>query len=110
MNRVPCQLALLLIPLALADFALAPEARATCQEGCFTTENTVQGDDALLNNTSGLSNTAIGSNALEHNMGTLFQGSFNTATGAGALTSNTTGNGNIALGNSAGLRPRVVRR
>src|SRR5215216_5917529 len=66
MNRTPYQLSLLLIPLVLACFGLSPQARATCQNGCLTNENTVLGDDALLNNT-GDANTAIGSEALFSN-------------------------------------------
>ena len=64
-NRVPRQLALL-IPLALASLALLPQARAVCQEGCLTNNNTVLGDDALVKNT-GTDNTAIGFNALFSN-------------------------------------------
>jgi hypothetical protein len=37
-----------LIALTLGCFGLSPQARAVCQEGCF--QNTVLGDDALLNN------------------------------------------------------------
>lgn len=39
--------ALLLIPLALeiVCFALSPQARANCQEGCFTGANTALGED-----------------------------------------------------------------
>src|SRR5215471_18824084 len=59
LNHMSCPLVLLLIPLALACFALPPQARATCQEGCFTIENTVLGDNALMNN-AGSFNTAIG--------------------------------------------------
>jgi hypothetical protein len=55
---------LLLIPLALACFALAPAAQAVCREGCSDTDNTFLGDYALLNNTTGFSNTAIGWDAL----------------------------------------------
>src|ERR1041385_8239020 len=62
-NRRAYQRILLLIPLVLAYFALSPQARATCQEGCFTTNNTVLGENALLNNT-GSNNTGIGFNAL----------------------------------------------
>src|SRR5439155_9633346 len=71
MNSAPCRLAFLLLPLVLtlACFAFSPLARAVCQEGCLTNNNTVLGDDALLNNT----------------------GSFNTAIGANAQISNTTG-------------------
>src|SRR4030095_8127455 len=39
----------ILIALTLGCFALAPQARAACQEGCLTNENTALGDDALLN-------------------------------------------------------------
>ena len=88
-----CRLALLLIPLALACFALSPQARAVCQEGCLTNQNTVLGDDALLN-TTGNDNTAIGFNALLSNT----SGSFNTSTGMDSLYSNTTGSSNTATG------------
>ena len=88
--------AFFLIPFVLACFALSPQARATCQEGCFTNNNTVLGEDALLNNTSG-NNTAIGFNALFFNT----TGSNNTATGVSALLSNTTGDSNTANGFSA---------
>ena len=64
MNRFACPLALLLIPLALACFALSPQARAVCKEGCLTNANTVLGDDALILNTTGFQNTAFGSQAL----------------------------------------------
>jgi uncharacterized coiled-coil protein SlyX len=86
----------LLIALMLGCFGLSPQARAVCQEGCLTNQNTVLGDDALLNNT-GSFNTAIGFQALYSNT----TGDGNTATGNGALFSNTTGNGNTANGVSA---------
>src|SRR6266446_6119032 len=122
MNCSRCPFALLLIPLAFACFALAPQARAVtpAPDGGYPNQNTAEGDNALFNldtsqvgsNTaigynalvstiSGLSNTAIGSGALEDDMGTFFQGSFNTAVGAGALTSNTTGNDSTATGKGA---------
>ena len=78
MNLPPVRLALLLIPLALACFALSPQARATCQEGCLTNLNTVLGEDALLNSTGG-ANTANGYQALFSNT----EGFNNTATGLG---------------------------
>ncbi len=86
------------IPLALtlACFVLAPAARAVCQEGCLTNENTVLGDDALLN-TTGDANTAIGFDALLSNT----TGSNNTAIGSAALDFNTTGSDNTANGLSA---------
>src|SRR5436305_8729369 len=82
-----------LIALTLAYFALSPQARAVCQEGCLTNQNTVLGDDALLNNTGSV-NTAIGFQALNQNT----TGNGNTAIGIDALYSNTTGGGNTAAG------------
>jgi hypothetical protein len=82
-----------LITLTLVCFGLSPQARAVCQEGCLTNQNTVLGDDALLNNT-GLSNTAIGARALFNNT----TGDNNTAIGLDALVSNTTGSDNTAIG------------
>jgi hypothetical protein len=85
-----------LIPFVLGCFALSPQARAVCQEGCFDNFNTVLGDDALLNNT-GDANTAIGLEALFSNT----TGSGNTANGVHALQNNTTGLNNTATGGSA---------
>jgi trimeric autotransporter adhesin len=92
MNLSPVRLALLLIPLAIGSFALSPAARAACQEGCLTNQNTVLGDDALLNNTDG-DNTAIGFEALYSTHRGL-----NTATGSQALYSNRDGYSNTATG------------
>jgi len=94
MNRAPCRLALVLIPLAFGCFAVSPQARAVCREDCGTHFNTFLGADALVNNTSGSLNTAIGSGALTFNT----TGFDNTATGASALTFNTTGYANTATG------------
>ena len=96
MNCGPFRLVLLLIPLALACFVLSATAWATCQKGCVTNDNTVLGDNALLNNT-GTDNTAIGFGALLNNA----TGAFNTALGANALNANTTGQFNTATGNEA---------
>src|SRR5205823_2298211 len=85
-----------LIALTLAYFALSPQARAVCQEGCLTNQNTVLGDDALLNNTGSV-NTAIGFQALNQNT----TGNGNTAIGFSALHSNTTGRNNTADGQNA---------
>jgi Chaperone of endosialidase len=85
-----------LIALMLGCFGLLPQARAVCQEGCLTDQNTVLGDDALLNNT-GMFNTAIGSNGLLNNT----TGSYNTATGSNVLLNNTTGFYNTATGHAA---------
>jgi hypothetical protein len=111
-NRSHVRLAFLLIPLVC--FALAPQARATCQEGCDivnintflgdgalvsnTTgrENTAIGFEALYSNTTGGGNTAIGWNALDFN-----NGSGNTATGSQSLENNNSGNNNTATGDSA---------
>jgi hypothetical protein len=49
---------------ALAWFTLASAARATCQEGCLTNRSTVLGESALINNTTGGGNTAVGFDAL----------------------------------------------
>jgi hypothetical protein len=128
----PLRRGVLLVAFAGVLFALAPAARAACQEGCLTNGNTVLGDDALVNNT-GFRNTAIGSDALNTNTtgndntatgvqalflnatgydntatglsALLFNttGNSNTATGAGALQFNTSGSNNIALGLQAGI-------
>jgi len=97
MNRTPCQLGLLLIPLILACFWLSPQARATCQEGCLTNFNTVLGEDALLNTTTGLANTAMGWKALTFNT----TGGSNTAVGHGVLLHNTDGHDNTGFGYAA---------
>ena len=56
-----------LIALTLGCFGLSPQARAVCQEGCLTNFNTVVGDDALFNTTTGSLNTALGFTALNSN-------------------------------------------
>ena len=82
----------------LGYFALSPQARAICQQGCGSSrENTFLGDDALVNNTTGQFNTAIGFRALRDNT----TGYNNTATGLQALVNNTTGHNNMANGSSA---------
>ena len=97
MSRSPLRRAFL-IALAFALFALSPQARAVCQQGCDTSNsNTFLGEDALLNNTTGSFNTAIGFNALLSNTA----GNFNTATGVDALLSNTRGIFNTAEGDEA---------
>src|SRR5258705_10816770 len=76
---------------AFACFALAPQARAVCQQGCDTSNgNTFLGDDALINNTTGVNNTANGSETLLNNT----TGFNNTANCFQALFSNTTGSSN----------------
>jgi Chaperone of endosialidase len=83
---------------AFVYFALSPQARAVCEQGCdLTNGNTFLGDDALINNTTGSANTATGFQALFSNT----TGFSNTAHGAGALYSTTTGNSNTATGTAA---------
>ena len=97
-NRSHCAFALLLIPLALTCFALSPQARATCQDGCdSTTNNTFLGESALINNVGGVNNTAVGFNTLLSNT----YGVENTAIGTSTLSGNTFGNGNTAIGSAA---------
>ena len=97
MSRSPLRHGLFLTALTLVCFALSPPARGTCQQGCLTNGNTVLGDDALVNNTTGVDNTAVGFQALLSNT----TGSLNTATGWAALEANTTGILNTANGSTA---------
>jgi len=115
MNHSPLRVGFPVIPLVLACFALSPNAKAVCQNGCDTSKgNTFLGDDALisdttgsrntatgfqalLNNTTGFENTAVGHAALYYNT----TGNVNTGIGANALQDNTTGTGNTAAGDSA---------
>ena len=91
MGRSPSRLALLLIPLVSACFALSPMLQAQGQ-------NTHLGDGALLSNTTGDQNTAIGFRAMHDNRA----GSENTAIGYRALISNTNNPGGaIDFGNTA---------
>jgi len=93
-DRPSLRLGFLLILLALACFALSPQARAVCQQGCdLSLASTFLGEDALISNTGGY-NTAVGEQTLYHNT----TGSENTATGSAALWSNTSGIGNTANG------------
>src|SRR6266436_1551395 len=99
-GRSPLRRGSLLGPLvfAVACLALAPCARATCEQGCDTTHNnTFLGNDALLANTTGTFNTATGGYALAGNT----IGYDNTASGFDALYNNTTGSDNTANGNAA---------
>src|SRR5437588_779917 len=82
-GRSPLRLGFLLIPLAVACFALSPTARAVDPppDGGYPIYNTAEGHDALFNHTSGIDNTAIGVQALFNNT----SGSDNTANGAFAL-------------------------
>ena len=100
---------------ASADlFALPQTTQAACLDGCNNgLFNVWQGDDALLNDTTGAGNSAFGWRALfattdgSFNTGigggalVLNNGSSNTAVGAAALLLNTTGNWNTAAGTDA---------
>jgi len=91
---------LLVAPVfTIVCFALSPQARAVCQQGCGTPgqEDTVLGEDALLNDTDGSQNTAVGSSALYSNK----YGGGNTANGVSALRSNVLGFYNTAIGGYA---------
>ena len=97
-GQAPWRHGFVLIALTLACFALAPQARAVCQQGCdVANDNTFLGDDALINNTTGLDNTAIGFQALYSNT----SGGGNNAFGSGALSSNISGIRNLAVGSGA---------
>ena len=93
------RLALLLLPLVFACFALSPTALAVSPppDGGYPGGNTAEGTDALFSNTFGLGNTATGRQALFSNT----TGSANTATGVEALWENTEGHDNTANGNRA---------
>jgi len=88
---------LFLISFVFAWFALSPQARAVCREGCDFDLNTFLGDDAFISNTTGIRNTAIGVLALASNT----EGRANTATGERALQVNTFGEFNTATGSAA---------
>jgi len=79
---------------AFACCALAPQARAVCQDACLANQNTVQGDDALFSLTTGFGDTAIGFQALYSNT----SGHGNNAVGDQALYSNIDGIDNTAIG------------
>ena len=105
----------ILIALTLGCFGLSPRARAVDPppDGGYPGQNTAEGEDALLNLTTGESNTAIGFHALtktrkassntavgSNALQTLSSGkaSSNTAVGSNALQTLSSGNFNTALG------------
>jgi hypothetical protein len=94
----PLRRGLLLIALALCCFALGPVPKAfgvsPPPDGGYSGGNTAEGTNALLNLTSGVWNTALGSQTLDHTT----TGNQNTATGYQALFSNTTGSLSVANG------------
>src|SRR4051794_22015526 len=93
-NRSPLRCAFFLITLTW--FALSPTLRAVDPppDGGYPNGNTAEGDNALLNLTTGIDNTANGAFALNDNT----TGNYNTASGFQALSSNTTGDENTANG------------
>jgi len=111
MNRGPFRLVLLLIPFALACFALSPTARAVDPppDGGYPNQNTAEGEDALFSLTTGANNTAVGYHALHqitdssentavgYNALGVSTAGPNTAIGFAALQSNTTGFNNTAV-------------
>ena len=106
-GRSPSRLALLLIPLVFACFALSPRAQAVSPppDGGYPGGNTAEGQNALLSLTTGAYNTAIGLFvALEQHTG-----NFNTAIGAGTLLANT-GDNNTATGAACALEQHHRRR
>ena len=99
MNRSPLRFSFLLNALAVGVAWLVPSqlANAQCPQICDGgLQNTALGDSALINNI-GVSNTAVGWQALYMNT----SGGGNTASGVDALVSNTTGNVNTAIGENA---------
>jgi hypothetical protein len=87
------------IALLIVCPGLSPKAQAVipAPDGGYPGQNTAEGDNALLNLTSGNDNTVNGEHALYRNT----TGSGNTVDGNFALNSNTTGNLNTAVGYTA---------
>jgi len=120
MKTVTCSLftvfhlrsAFILVALALGGFALAQNAQAVSPppDGGYAGGNTAEGQNTLLNLTTGSFNTAVGFLSLSSNTAGAFNTAIgagtllaniadnNTATGAGALLGNTTGTNNTANG------------
>jgi hypothetical protein len=104
---------LVLIPLLVLNcFGSLPTAQAVNPppDGGYPGGNTAEGQNAMLNLSSGSYNTALGFFSLSSNTGAAFNtglgagtllantGANNTATGAGALLNNSTGGSNTAGG------------
>jgi hypothetical protein len=61
MNHASSPRALVLVALFVGCFAFLPGVQGVCQEGCDSANfNAFLGDDALINNTIGSGNTALG--------------------------------------------------
>lgn len=87
----------LVITIACSALSLRARAVSPPPDGGYPNQNTAEGQDALLNLTSGINNTAVGFNALF----SVTTGAYNTAVGSTALFSATAGNWNTALGEEA---------
>lgn len=98
-NRSPRRRGFLLSTLLFAGFALSQSAQAVVPppDGGYPGGNTAEGQNALLNLTTGQNNTAVGLNSLSSTTA----GVNNTAIGSAALRFNTTGNNNTATGAGA---------
>ena len=94
--NLKCTCALLLIPLLLVCFGLAPMAQAVGPDtdGTIPGSNNGEGIGVLVSRTVGVWNTGTGFEALNH----LTAGNQKTATGLRALTSDTNGGYNTATG------------
>jgi hypothetical protein len=95
-SRLALRPGLLLIPILLACFGLAPMAQAVGPDtdGSIAGANNGEGIGVLVSRTSGVWNTGTGFEALNH----LTAGNQNTATGLRALFSDTNGGFNTATG------------
>jgi trimeric autotransporter adhesin len=114
-GRSSSRLALLLIPLVFACFALSPISQAVvpAPDGCYPEYTTAEGCNALAHLTTGAGNTGVGWYSLffgstnSYNTGVgagtlvLNTADSNTAVGAAALLLNTTGTANVAVGTDA---------
>jgi hypothetical protein len=87
----------LFIVVVCFGFSPAVWAVIPAPDGGYPNANTAEGDNALLNLTTGSDNTAVGDFALAADT----IGGANTANGAAALQSNTTGANNTATGDFA---------
>jgi hypothetical protein len=94
-SRSPSRLALLLIPLVFACFALSQSVQGVVPppDGGYPGFTTAEGTNALKNLTTGAGNTGVGWFSLF----TASTANFNTGVGAGTLTLNT-GDNNTAMG------------
>ena len=86
------------IGLLFTCFTLSPQTEAVVRppDGGYPGFNTAEGQNALLNLTTGSANTAVGWFSLKN----ITTGSFNTGLGAGTLVLNT-GDENTAVGTAA---------